>query len=81
MHILPAGHQPDVALDQKGTCVLMKAASQMETVKKRLRDSGRSVNMVENCGMEGERIFHGADAIPDDAGYYSTIIAKEKREK
>ena len=76
MHILPAGHQPDVALDQTGTYVLMKAASQIETVKQRLRDSGRSVSMVENCGMEGERIFHGADAIPDDAGYYSTILVK-----
>lgn len=76
MHIIPVGHQPDAALDQKGTYVLMKAASQIETVKQRLRDSGRSVSMVENCGMEGERIFHGADAIPDDAGYYSTIIVK-----
>ena len=76
MHILPAGHQPDMALDQKGTCVLMKAASQMKAVKKRLRGSDRSVYMVENCGMEGERIFHGADAIPDDAGYFSTIIVK-----
>ena len=76
IHILPAGHQPDMALDQKGTCVLMKAASQMKAVKKRLRGSDRSVYMVENCGMEGERIFHGADAIPDDAGYFSTIIVK-----
>ena len=76
MHIIPAGHQPDAALDQKGTYVLMKAASQIETVKQRLRDSGRSVSMVENCGMEGERIIHDADAIPDDAGYYSTIIVK-----
>ena len=76
MHIIPAGHQPDAALDQKGTYVLMKAASQIETVKQRLRDSGRSVSMVENCGMEGERVFCGADAIPDDAAYYSTIIVK-----
>ena len=76
MHIIPTGHQPDAALDQKGTYVLMKAASQIETVKQRLRDSGRSVSMVENCGMEGERVFCGADAIPDDAGYYSTILVK-----
>ena len=79
MHVLPAGHQPDLALDQKGTYVLMKAARQMKAVRARLRGSGLSVSMVENCGMEGERIFRGADAIPDDAGYWSTIIAKQER--
>ena len=36
------------------------------------------VYMVENCGMEGERICHGADEIPEDAGYYSLIILKGK---
>ena len=34
--------------------------------------------MVENCGMEEERIYHSVEEIPDDAGYYSLIIAKEK---
>ena len=33
--------------------------------------------MVENCGMPEEHIYHGVEEIPDDAGYYSLIIAKE----
>ena len=32
--------------------------------------------MVENCGMPDEHIYHSVEEIPDDAGYYSLIIAK-----
>lgn len=79
LHIVPAAHQPEIELDREGTCVLMKAASRMKAVREQLRRSGRRVGMVENCGMEGERVFHSADEIPDNAGYFSTIIAKENR--
>ena len=34
--------------------------------------------MVENCGMEEERIYKGIDSIPDEAGYFSIVIVKEK---
>ena len=37
-----------------------------------------NVYMVENCGRTGEHICRGADEIPEDAGYYSLIIVKEK---
>lgn len=36
--------------------------------------------MVENCGMEQEHIYRSVDEIPDDAGYDSVIIAKEKKD-
>ena len=55
----------------------MKSGRKMNQVKEMLRKSGRDVVMVENCGMETEQIYHGVDEIPDDAGYYSLIIAKE----
>ena len=41
----------------------------------------RQVRMVENCGMPDEHIYNGVEEIPDDAGYYSLIIAKEKAEE
>ena len=37
--------------------------------------------MVENCGMETEKIYTDVEEIPDDAGYFSLIIAKEKRDQ
>ena len=49
----------------------------MAAVKDMLRKSGRRVGMVENCSMENEKIYNGLEEIPDDAGYFSLIIAKE----
>ena len=77
LHVVPAVHRLDKVLDEPGTYVLMKSASQMAAVKDMLRRSGRKVGMVENCSMENEKVYRDVEAIPDDAGYFSLIIAKE----
>ena len=77
LSIHPAVHDLKADLEQPGTHVLMKSASKMREVKELLRRSGRTVSMVENCSMEGEKCYYGVDEIPDDAGYFSLIIAKE----
>ncbi len=77
LHIVPAVHTMDTPLDQPGNYVLMKSGSHMKEVKAKLAASGRKVTVVENCGMPGEKIYHGVNEIPDDAGYFSLIIAKE----
>ncbi len=79
LHVLPAAHMPEDALDQPGNYILMKSGKRMGQVKEILKKSGRDVVMVENCGMETEQVYHGVDEIPDTAGYYSLIIAKEAR--
>lgn len=81
LHIIPAVHQLETTLDQPGNYVLMKSGKKMNQVKSILSQSGRDVVMVENCGMENEHIYHGVGEIPDDAGYYSLIIAKERNSK
>ena len=78
IHVLPAAHKTGDRLDLEGTYVLMKSASQMAKVKDMLRRSGRRAVMAENCTMENEKLYHSIDEIPDDAGYFSLIIAKEK---
>jgi precorrin-2/cobalt-factor-2 C20-methyltransferase len=77
LHISPAVHQLDTKLEQPGNYVLMKSGRKMNQVKSILAESGRDVVMVENCGMDNEHIYHSVEEIPDDAGYYSLIIAKE----
>jgi len=77
LHILPAVHRLDSGLEQPGNYILMKSGRKMNQVKEILRKSGRDVVMVENCGMKEEHIYRGVDEIPDNAGYYSLIIAKE----
>ena len=62
-----------------GTRVLMKSARKIGAVKEMLMQSDSQVFMVENCGMENERIFTRAEDIPEDASYYSLIIVKDPK--
>ena len=79
LHVLPAVHRLDHDLSESGNYILMKSGKKMNQVKEILAKSGRDVLMVENCGMENEHIYRGVEEIPDDAGYYSLIIAKEPK--
>ena len=78
IHIVPAVHKTEDRLEQDGNYVLMKSASHMKEVKALLLSSRRKVSAVVNCGMENEAVYRSAEEIPDDAGYFSLIIAKEK---
>ena len=75
---MPAVHKTGDKLEQDGNYVLMKSASHMKEVKALLKASGRKASAVVNCGMENEAVYRSAEDIPDDAGYFSLIIAKEK---
>ena len=81
LHVLPAVHKTDADLSAPGNYVLMKSASQMKAVKDTLRRSGHRVMMVENCGMDTEKLYRDVEEIPDDAGYFSLIIAKEAHDR
>ena len=78
LHVLPGIHDLDNDMALKGNYVVMKSASKMAAVKDMIRRSGRRAVMAENCSMENEKLYHSVDEIPDDAGYFSLIIAKEK---
>lgn len=79
LHVIPAVHRLDSTLNESGNYILMKSGKKMNQVKEILAQSGRDVLMVENCGMENEHIYRSVEEIPDDAGYYSLIIAKEAK--
>lgn len=79
LHVLPGNHLTEGLNGLRGTCVVMKSASRIKDVKSMLRSSGKEVQAVLNCGMESERLFRSADDIPDDAGYFALIIAKETK--
>ena len=79
MHVMPAVHKLDDKLDLPGTYVLMKSASHMAEVKEILRASGKDVSMVQDCGMPSEKVYYSVDEIPDEAGYFALIIAKDPK--
>lgn len=76
LHIIPASYQISHALKLPGVKVLMKAGRQMSAVKEEIKNSGLTAVMVENCGMEEERIYLNLDEIPETAGYYSLLIVR-----
>lgn len=78
LHVIPASYQIEDALKLPGTKVLMKSGKMITAVKTQLTAMDAKVMMIENCGMVNEKIYNGAEEIPDDAGYYSLIIVKEK---
>lgn len=79
LHVIPATYQAD-GMDQvlklPGAKVLMKTGRKMAQVRESIQKSGQQAVMIENCGMPGERIFEGAENIPEKSGYYSLIIVK-----
>ncbi len=77
LHVIPAVHKTEDQLNLPGNYVLMKSASHMKEIKDLLVKSQRSVGAVENCSMDTEKVYRSAEEIPDDAGYFSLIIAKE----
>lgn len=79
IHIISAGHYAENPLDLPGSYVLMKSGRKLGKVRKQLIESGRDAVMVENCGLENEKIYRGAEEIPEESGYFSLIIAKEKK--
>ena len=81
LHVMPALHNThDGALEWPGNYVLMKSASRIPEVKKMLSASDLDVTAAENCSMENEKLYRSACEIPDDAGYFTLIIAKEKKD-
>ena len=79
LHVLPAVHKTDALMDLPGTYVLMKSASHMKDVKETLRMSGKDVQAVIDCGMPTEQVYRSLEEIPDDAGYFALVIAKEPK--
>ena len=79
MHIIPAAHQEDLKKEYQGTTVYMKAGKRLKDLKEQLPGAQSEVYAVVNCGMEGEKVIHGIDGIPDQSRYYTTVIVKERR--
>lgn len=79
LHVLPASYDIEESLHLPGTKVLMKAGRKMGEVKRLLTEKEMDAVMVENCGMENEKIYFGAEEIPEQAGYYSLLVVKEKQ--
>lgn len=80
LHIIPVGGgalRP--LLEQPGGKVLMKAGRDLPQLVEALEETGqldRSA-LLENCGLPGERVFRDLRQLPEDLGYFSTVLVRE----
>lgn len=65
-------------VDFEGTLVILKAGNKLKEIKEKVSSSGKIAYMAENCGMENERVYKDLWAIPDEAGYFSVIVIKNR---
>ena len=79
LHIVPGGYD-DVrrAIGWPGTKVVMKARRSLEDTKRILREEGAfdGAELVEDCGLPGERVYRSLDDVPDRGSYFSTMVVR-----
>lgn len=80
IHILSQPGQIEEGLQLPGTKIIMKMGKNIGHVKNLIRESGLDARMVENCGMENEKIYDSVEAIDEQSGYYSLLIVKNHRD-
>ena len=77
--IVPASHQ-DVSdcLDVDANYVFMKAGREIGKLRDTLAERGLldRAAMVENCGMETERVYPRFADAPEGSGYFSVVVVK-----
>ena len=72
-------NQAGEGLQLSGTKILMKTGKKMGQIKEFLQGSSQDICLVENCGMDDERIVRSVEEISEDAGYYSLLIVKDRK--
>lgn len=79
LHIIPASYEIEESLQFPGTKILMKTGKKIPYVKEKVKEQDLEIRMIENCGMESERIYTSVEEIPDETSYYSLFILKERK--
>lgn len=81
IHILPGCYGIGDLESLTGTRVLMKSGHRVGEVKDTLcamEEAGKGrAYAVSNCGMKEERIYKEIKTLPEDAGYFTTIVVKD----
>jgi len=79
LHIIPAATVcTEDALILDGTKVLMKLTSQFSKIRQTILSSGQTAYAAVNCGHNSESLYQNLADMPDNPGYFTTIIVKEQ---
>lgn len=80
--IVPASHKNiEDCLSIDSNLVFMKAGKEIGTLQEKLKECNllKNASLIENCGMENERIFRKFEDMTENTGYFSVVVVKKKR--
>ncbi len=77
--IVPASCDLSDSMDIQANKVFMKAGRGILQLQQQLRQHGtlEHASLVENCGMENERVWEHFGDMTDNSGYFSVVVVKE----
>lgn len=81
IHIIPASYDVEAAIQLPGTKILMKAGKKMPVVRQCVKEHHGWAAMVENCGMAEEHLWINAEDMPEQPGYYTLVIVKDRKDE
>lgn len=78
LHIIPSSYTFEDAFKLTGTLVFMKSGKNYQSLVSYLKEDyfDKEVYMIENCGMENEKIYIGSKNLPLNSGYFTTVIIR-----
>ena len=77
LHLLPGGKDAERTLGYPGCKVFMKG--ELPSLLDAAEKADQPLIGAENCGTQSEMLYHSSNEIPENAGYYTLIIAKERK--
>ena len=77
--IVPASSDCSDTMTIKANKVFMKAGRDINKLQAQLREAGQldRASMVENCGMENERVYEHFADMTENSGYFSVVVVKD----
>lgn len=78
--IMPSAcEQFDELIGLNGSKVIMKSGSGISSVRDKLSEKCTDeIYAVSDCGHSTQQVYFGAEQIPDDCGYFTTIVSVSK---
>ncbi len=81
IHVIPGSYDcMEESIDLTGTKVIMKAGRSLSKVRSMLKERNMlsETKMVQNCGMDNEKLYKNMEQVPDTSAYFSILVVKEK---
>ena len=78
LHIIPSSYDFKDVFKLKGTLVFMKSGKNYQNLVLYLKENhfDKDIYMIENCGIENEKIHTGSENLPPESGYFTTVIIR-----